>query len=51
LVNDLDFNLCVVLWSPVVRLVMYFGVEESCQKGVLIKWNRNRVDRDSIRTR
>jgi len=25
--NDLGFNLCVVLWSPVMRLVAYFGVE------------------------
>ena len=26
LLNDLGFNLCVVPWSPVVRLVAYFGV-------------------------
>ena len=32
LVNDLSFNLCVVSWSLVVRLVMYFGVEGSHQK-------------------
>jgi len=37
LVNDLGFNLCVAPWSLVVRLVTYFGVEESCQKEVLIK--------------
>jgi len=28
LLNDLGFNLCVAPWSPVVRLVAYFGVEE-----------------------
>jgi len=28
LLNDLGFNLCVAPQSPVVRLVMYFGVEE-----------------------
>ena len=27
-----DFNLCVALWFPVVRLVVYFGVEESHQR-------------------
>ena len=32
LVNNLGFNLCVAPWSPVVRLVMYFGVEGSYQK-------------------
>jgi len=26
--NDLGFNLYVAPWSPVVRLVTYFGVEE-----------------------
>jgi len=29
LINDLGFNLCVMPWSLVVRLVAYFGVEES----------------------
>jgi len=29
LVNDLGFNLCVALQSPVVRLVAYFEVERS----------------------
>jgi len=29
--NDLGFNLCVTPQSPVVRLVMYFGVEGSHQ--------------------
>jgi len=28
LLNDLGFNLYVAPWSPVVRLVTYFGVEE-----------------------
>jgi len=31
LVNDLGFNLCVVPWSPVMRLVTYFGVKGSHQ--------------------
>jgi len=31
LLNDLGFNLCVAPWSPVVRLVAYFGVMESRQ--------------------
>ena len=35
--NDLGFNLCVVPWSLVVRLVAYFGVEGSHQKEVLIE--------------
>ena len=33
--NDLGFNLCVVPWSPVVRLVAYFGVEEVVETEVL----------------
>jgi len=33
LLNDLGFNLCVAPWSPVVRLVTYFGVIGSCQDG------------------
>jgi len=32
LINDLGFNLCIAPWSLVVRLVAYFGVEESCQR-------------------
>ena len=28
LLNDLGFNLCVVSWSLVVRLVAYFRVRE-----------------------
>jgi len=32
LINDLGFNLCVMPWSLVVRLVAYFGVEESRQR-------------------
>jgi len=31
LMNDLGFNLCVVLQSLVMILVTYFGVEESHQ--------------------
>jgi len=31
LINDLGFNLCVMPQSLVVRLVVYFGVEGSCQ--------------------
>jgi len=32
LLNNLGFNLCVVPWSPVVVLVMYFGVKGSHQR-------------------
>jgi len=28
LLNDLGFNLCIAPWSPVMRLVAYFGVEK-----------------------
>jgi len=35
LLNDLGFNLCVALWSPVVRLVAYFGVVEVVETEVL----------------
>ena len=35
LLNDLDFNLCVVPQSPVVRLVTYFGVVEVVKTEVL----------------
>jgi len=35
LLNDLGFNLCVALWSPVVRLVAYFGVKEVVETEVL----------------
>jgi len=35
LLNDLGFNLCVVSWSPVVRLVVYFGVREVVKTEVL----------------
>jgi len=35
LLNDLGFNLCVAPWSPVVRLVAYFGVEEVVETEVL----------------
>ena len=35
LLNDLGFNLCVVPWSPVVRLVVYFRVVEVVETEVL----------------
>jgi len=35
LLNNLGFNLCVVLRSLVVRLVMYFGVVEVIKTEVL----------------
>ena len=35
LLNDLGFNLCVVSWSPVMRLVAYFGVVEVIKMEVL----------------
>ena len=35
LLNDLGFNLCVTPWSPVVRLVAYFGVVEVIKIEVL----------------
>jgi len=35
LLNDLGFNLCVVPWSPVVRLVAYFRVMEAVKTEVL----------------
>jgi len=35
LLNDLGFNLCVAPWSPVVRLVTYFGVKEVVKTEVL----------------
>jgi len=35
LLNDLGFNLCVAPRSPVVRLVMYFGVVEVVEAEVL----------------
>ena len=33
--NDLGFNLCVAPWSPVMRLVAYFGVVEVVKTEVL----------------
>jgi len=33
--NDLGFNLYVAPWSPVVRLVVYFGVKEVAKTEVL----------------
>jgi len=35
LLNDLGFNLCIAPQSPVVRLVMYFGVVEVVKTEVL----------------
>ena len=35
LLNDLGFNLCVVPWSLVMRLVAYFGVREVVKTEVL----------------
>jgi len=35
LLNDLGFNLCVVPWSLVVRLVAYFGVMEVIKTEIL----------------
>ena len=35
LLNDLGFNLYVVPWSPVVRLVAYFRVKEVVKTEVL----------------
>ena len=35
LLNDLGFNLCVAFWSPIVRLVAYFGVVEVVEAEVL----------------
>ena len=35
LLNNLGFNLCVVLRSPVVRLVTYFGVVKVVKTEVL----------------
>jgi len=47
LLNDLGFNLCVALWSLVVRLVAYFGVKEVVKTEVL----RSRLKDPEIRTR
>jgi len=35
LLNDLGFNLCVAPWSPVMKLVAYFGVKEVVKTEVL----------------
>ena len=35
LLNNLGFNLCVAPWSPVMRLVAYFGVVEVVKTEVL----------------
>jgi len=35
LLNDLGFNLCIVSRSPVMRLVIYFGVIEVIKTEVL----------------
>jgi len=47
LLNDLGFNLCVVSWSLVVRLVAYFGVKEVVKTEVL----RSQLKDPEIRTR
>jgi len=47
LLNDLGFNLYVVLQSLVVRLVAYFGVKEVIKTEVLRSWS----GQDEIRTR
>ena len=47
LLNDLGFNLCVAPRSPVVRLVVYFGVKEVVKTEVL----RSRLKDPEIRTR
>ena len=31
MINDLSFNLCIVLWSPVMRSVTYFRMRISRQ--------------------
>jgi len=46
LLNDLGFNLCIAPWSPVMRLVTYFGVMEVVKTEVLksqakeLEWTR-----------
>jgi len=47
LLNDLGFNLCVVSWSLVVRLVAYFRVKEVVKTEVL----RSQLKDPEIRTR
>ena len=43
LLNDLGFNLYVAPWSPVMRLVTYFGVVEVVKTEVLSsKWRSRR---------
>jgi len=43
LLNDLGFNLCVAPRSPVLRLVVYFGVEEVVETEILRgKWRSRR---------
>ena len=52
LMNNLGFNLCVVPWSPVVILVVYFRVEGSHQRrGPKEVEQEFGVDRESIRTK
>jgi len=54
LINDLGFNLCVVPWSLVMRLVVYFGMEGSHQnrgpKEVEqeLEWTEIRIGPDDI---
>ena len=51
LLNDLGFNLCVALRSPVVRLVAYFGVREVTKTEVLRSRVKSRSGQEEIRTR
>jgi len=54
LLNDLGFNLCVVLQSPVVRLVAYFGVMEVVKTEVLrrqfegVRMDKTRLGPDDV---
>ena len=51
LLNDLGFNLCVAPRSPVVRLVVYFGVREVTKTEVLRSRVKSRSGQEEIRTR
>ena len=51
LLNDLGFNLCVVSWSLVVRLVAYFGVREVAKTEALRSRVKSRSGQEEIRTR
>ena len=51
LLNDLGFNLCVAPWSPIMRLVAYFGVREVAKTEVLRSRVKSRSGQEEIRTR